>query len=187
MKRLLTSLAVFLIVLSFTVAVAGCRETGVAVTSPAAAPAVELQVSAAASMTDALRAVNEAYMKFHTNVTVTANFASSGTLQKQIEQGAPADVFISAAPSQMNALQGEGLILDTTRRDLLNNPVVLIVPSNSTLDLTDFSDLTSDRVKQIAIGDWQSVPAGTYGKEGSMEGLLGYTHLKMVCLKYGES
>jgi molybdate transport system substrate-binding protein len=128
-------------------------------------PAVTLNVSAAASLTDALEAVNDAYMQANENVTITANFASSGTLQKQIEQGAPADVFISAAAKQMDALQDGGLILGDTRQNLLNNRVVLVVPSNSTLEIDDFMDLLNDDVEQIALGDPEFVPAGTYGKQ----------------------
>ncbi len=146
-------------------AMTGCNESSAPATTAAIAEPVELNVSAAASMTDALADVNEAYMQANSNVTIIANFASSGTLQKQIEQGAPADVFISAAAKQMNALQDGGLIIDNTRQDLLNNKVVLVVPGNSTLNLTDFMDLLNDDVTQIAIGDPEFVPAGTYGKQ----------------------
>jgi molybdate transport system substrate-binding protein len=90
---------------------------------------------------------------------------NNGTLQKQIEQGAPADVFLSAAAKQMNALQDGGLIIDSTRQDLLNNKVVLVVPANSSLEITDFNDLLNENVKQIALGDPEFVPAGTYGKQ----------------------
>ncbi len=126
--------------------------------------AVELNVSAAASLTDVLKDINDLYTKKHPNVTITPNFAASGTLQTQIQQGAPCDVFISAGAKQMDALQSGGLILDDTRKDLLNNKIVLIVPNNSTLGLTKFEDLTNSNVKIIAIGDPKSVPAGTYGK-----------------------
>lgn len=121
-----------------------------------------LSVLAAASLTDALNEVNALYTKNNPHVTITPNYASSGTLQKQIEQGAPADVFISAASTQMDTLQREDLILTDTRVDLLNNQVVLIVPLDSTLNLTSFNDLTNTVVKKIAIGDPKSVPAGTY-------------------------
>ncbi|MBN1368381.1 MAG: molybdate ABC transporter substrate-binding protein [Dehalococcoidales bacterium] len=126
---------------------------------------VELNVSAAASLTDALQAVNNGYMEANKNVTILINFASSGTLQQQIEQGAPADVFISAAAKQMNALQDSGLIIDDTRQNLLNNKVVMVVPSDSSLNITSFMDLLRDEVKQVAIGDPEFVPAGTYGKQ----------------------
>lgn len=135
------------------------------ITGCGAAEKVTLNVSAAASMTDALAAVNDLYVQENSNVTILENFASSGTLQTQIENGAPADVFISAASKQMNALEEKGLILTDTRKDLLNNKVVLIVPKKSTLTLTDFSDLLNDDVKQIALGDPEFVPAGTYGKQ----------------------
>jgi molybdate transport system substrate-binding protein len=136
------------------------------VISGCARPAsVELNVSAAASLTDALQEVNNLYMQKHNNVTITANFAASGILQKQIEQGAPADVFISAAAKQMDALQAGGLIINATRRDLLNNKIVLVVPSNSTLNISAFTDLLKEDVKQIAIGDPEFVPSGIYGKQ----------------------
>jgi molybdate transport system substrate-binding protein len=126
---------------------------------------VTLNVSAAASLTDAIQDVNDLYMQENDNVNILANLAGSGTLQTQIETGAPADVFISAAAKQMNALEEKGLILTETRKDLLNNKVVLIVPDNSTLGVADFTDLINDDVKQIALGDPEFVPAGTYGQQ----------------------
>jgi molybdate transport system substrate-binding protein len=133
----------------------------------------ELNVSAAASLTDVLKDVNDLYMQSQKNATITVNFAASGTLQKQIEQGAPADVFISAGAAQMDTLQKEQLIVDETRKDLLNNKVVLIVPTDSTLKIASFTDLTGDAVKKIAIGDPKFVPAGTYAQQAF--GLLNIT------------
>jgi molybdate transport system substrate-binding protein len=133
--------------------------------SPAPVQAVTLNVSAAASMTDALKEVNTQYNHENPNVTISANFASSGTLQKQIEQGAPADVFISAAAKQMDALEKANLIIAGTRQNLLINKLVLIVPNDSTLGLTDFKDLAAARVTKIAIGDPKSVPAGDYAQQ----------------------
>jgi molybdate transport system substrate-binding protein len=124
-----------------------------------------LNVSAAASMTDALSEINELYIQTNDNVNILANFASSGTLRQQIEIGAPADVFISASVKHMNTLEEAGLILPDTRNDLLNNKVVLIVPEHTTLNLDDFSDLCNDDIKQIAMGDPEFVPAGNYGKQ----------------------
>ena len=89
---------------------------------------VTLNVSAAASLTDALKEINGLYMQGKPSVTITPNFGASGTLQKQIENGAPADVFISAAEAQMDALEKQELILNDTRKNLLNNKIVLIVP-----------------------------------------------------------
>ncbi len=126
---------------------------------------VELNVSAAASLTDALTAINKKYMEKNDYVKIVANFASSGILQKQIEQGAPADVFISAAAKQMDTLQAGKLIIDETRRDLLNNKIVLVVPTDSTLSISGFMDLMNDDIQHIAIGDPEFVPSGIYGKQ----------------------
>jgi molybdate transport system substrate-binding protein len=126
---------------------------------------VELNVSAAASLTDVVQEINTVYMQDNPNVTIIANFASSGTLQQQIEQGAPCDVFMSAAAAQMDNLQNGDLILTDTRQNLLYNSIVLIVPVDSTLDITSFEDLATDKVTMVAIGDPQSVPAGKYARQ----------------------
>jgi molybdate transport system substrate-binding protein len=126
---------------------------------------VTLNVSAAASLTDALTGVNAAYVAAHPGVTIVPNFASSGTCQQQIEQGVPCDVFLSAARLQMDNLENRGLLLAGSRIDLLNNRLVLIVPSASTLGITGFVDLASAAVKRIAIGDPASVPAGSYARD----------------------
>jgi molybdate transport system substrate-binding protein len=163
---------VLLITAFLTISLAGCAGT----TAPAAttpAPSVTLNIQAAASLTDALKEINSQYIQGKPNVTLTPNFASSGTLQKQIEQGAPADIFVSAGASQMDALQKANLILTDTRKNLLNNKVVLVVPNDSTLGLTGFQDLALDKVKKIAIGDPKSVPAGTYAQQAFDE--LGIT------------
>ncbi len=124
--------------------------------------AVNLNVSAAASLSNVLKDIDALYTQLNPNIKIAANFAASGTLQQQIEQGAPADVFISAAATQMDNLQKENLILTDTRTNLLKNTLVLIVPSDSTLGMTSYNDLTSDKVVKIAIGDPKSVPCGTY-------------------------
>ncbi len=129
------------------------------------APAVTVNVSAASSLTDVLGEINALYTKANPNGTITANFAASGTLQQQIENGAPADVFISASPKQVDALQGKKLIVENTRKDLLCNKVVLIVPDDSTLGIKSFNDLTGDTVKKVSIGDPDSVPAGQYARD----------------------
>ena len=138
-------------------------------TSITPAQPLSLIVSAAASLTDAVKEIDGLYAAVRPNVTITTNFGSSGTLQTQIENGAPADVFISAAATQMDSLQKENLILNETRRNLLNNKIVLIVPNATTLGITSFSGLTSDRVRKIAIGDPKSVPAGTYALQAFAE------------------
>ncbi len=139
--------------------------------------AVELRVSAASSLTDAIEDINDLYTGKHSNVTITATCDSSGKLQTQIEQGAPCDVFLSAGAKQMDALQTQGLLITDTRRDLLQNKVVLIVPNDSTLGLNDFNGLTGGAVARIAIGDPASVPAGSYAKK-ALEHLGIYAQLE---------
>ncbi len=153
-KLILLSSIVFLSIVSVTGA-AACSSKG---------PAT-LDVSVAASLTDALKEINNLYAQGKPDMTITTNFASSGTLQTQIENGAPADVFISAAAIQMDNLQSRGLMLSGTRRNLLSNKVVLVVPVDSTLGITGFKDLAGDKVERVAIGDPKSVPAGAYGQQ----------------------
>jgi molybdate transport system substrate-binding protein len=131
--------------------------------SPAAITQAKTQliVSAATSLTDALQELTPLYQQSRSNVTVRYNFASSGALQQQIANGAPADVFISAATQQMDALQQKNLLISDTRRNLLTNRLVLIVPAQGS-QVTDLKSLTDIRVKRIAIGDPRSVPAGQY-------------------------
>ena len=88
-------------------------------------PKSELIVSAAASLKDAMEGIKSLYLEENPNVVITYNFASSGSLQQQIEQGAPVDIFISAAAKQMDALQKKGLLLDDTRQDLLKNQIYI--------------------------------------------------------------
>jgi molybdate transport system substrate-binding protein len=130
---------------------------------------VTLNISAAASLANALTEINKAYAALKPWVTIVPNYGSSGTLQTQIEQGAPCDMFLSAAAAQMDNLQNEGLILTSTRVNLLTNKIVLIVPKNSTLGLKNFNDLTLPSVKMIAIGDPKSVPAGSYAIQAFTE------------------
>jgi len=125
----------------------------------------DLTVSAAISLKDALDAVKQAYASQAPSVSLSMNYGASGTLQLQIEQGAPVDVYISAAPKQMDALESKGLLLDGTRRDLLRNGIVLIVPNGSTLGISTFQDLLKPGVKKVALGEPVVVPAGKYAQE----------------------
>ncbi len=122
-----------------------------------------LTVSAAISLKDALTQVEAAYSASHRGVRFGNNLGGSGTLAMQIEQGAPVDVFLSAAEGPMNRLQAKGLLVNGTRRDLLRNTLVLIAPLDS--PLTGFAGLTANSVRILALGDPASVPAGRYGKQ----------------------
>lgn len=125
---------------------------------------VSLIISAAASLKDSMEEIKQLYATEKPHITITYNFGSSGSLQQQIEQGAPADIFMSAAAKQMNALKEKALVLDDTVKNLLENEVVLITPKSDTA-VKDFTDLTGDRVKKIALGEPKSVPVGQYAEE----------------------
>jgi len=133
-----------------------------------AAHAETVTVFAAASMKNALDAADSAWEKATGN-TVRVSFASSSTLARQIEQGAPADIFISADQDWMNYLEKKDLVKAGTRSDLVRNSIVLIAPATSgTGDVTiekDFplAKLLGDDGK-LAMGEVSSVPAGKYGK-----------------------
>ena len=144
---------------------------------------VNLTVSAAASLQDALEAIEPIYKNNQTEVDITYNFGSSGSLQQQIEQGAPVDIFISAAAKQMDALEAKNLLLPDTRRDLLKNEMVLIVPKDNTT-ITSFEDLGTDALTRIALGEPGSVPAGQYAEEVLTSlGLLDAVKPKVVYAK----
>lgn len=140
--------------------------------SPSSAPAssstaanTSLTIAAAASLTDVTKEIATQYKKTNPNVTLTFTYGSSGALQTQIEQGAPVDIFMSAASKQMDALIKKNLIDTSTRKNLLENKVVLITPKNSTLGIKSFNDLINSKVKKIAVGDPKSVPAGQYAEQ----------------------
>lgn len=126
---------------------------------------VELIVSAAASLTDVTAEIADNYKKVAPNVKLTFTYGSSGALQTQIEEGAPSDIFISAAVKQMDTLAEKDFIEKDSRIDLLQNKVVLIVSKDSKLNLTSFEDLVIDDVKSVALGDPSSVPVGQYSEE----------------------
>jgi molybdate transport system substrate-binding protein len=125
----------------------------------------QLTILAAASLTDVMEQIDQQYKLVCPDVSLTFSYGSSGTLQTQIEEGAPADVFLSAASKQMDALAEEGLLLDQTRMDLFKNELVLIKPKDSTLNISKFEDVSTELVKNIALGDPEGVPAGHYAKE----------------------
>lgn len=154
MKKLLPLLLIAALICSLS---AGCTK------SETGGESVELYVSAAASLTDVMQEIAEAYKSEAPNVTITFTFDSSGTLQTQIEEGAPSDIFVSAAQKQMNALEDGGFIKSGTRIDLLENEVVLIVPAGSGADIKSFEDVATDKVSMVAIGG-DSVPVGQYTK-----------------------
>lgn len=125
---------------------------------------IELHILAAASLTDAFEEIAKEYEKMAPDVRIVFNFDSSGTLKTQIEQGAPADLFVSAAMRQMNELDEAGLIKTDTIIKLLENKVVLIKPAGEQTEIASFEDAASDKAEMIAIGN-ADVPAGQYAEE----------------------
>ncbi|MBO9608583.1 MAG: molybdate ABC transporter substrate-binding protein [Paenibacillaceae bacterium] len=133
--------------------------------SPTPAAKVELTVSAAASLTDALNEIGKKYEASHANVKLAFNYGASGTLQQQIEQGAPADLFLSAASKNMKTLVDKQLVDAGKQRNLLSNELVVVVPADSKLTLTGVADLAKPEVKVLSVGIPESVPAGQYAKD----------------------
>ena len=125
---------------------------------------VTVRVFAAASMTEALGEIAELYIAENPGVTIEFNFDSSGTLQTQIENGAEADIFLSAATKQMTELAENGYVNEATQRDLLINKVVLIVPEDAETEMTSFEDVATDMLSLIALGN-ADVPCGQYAQE----------------------
>jgi molybdate transport system substrate-binding protein len=125
---------------------------------------ITLTVSVAASLQKSIGEIAARYQARHPGIKLAFNYGASGMLEQQIENGAPADLFISAAPGPMNKLAAVGLIDEATRRDLLRNSIVLIAPRNSTQPAS-FEDLAAPAVKLIGLGDPASVPAGEYGRQ----------------------
>jgi len=127
----------------------------------------ELIVFAAASMSGVLLEIAELYVDANPNVNLIFNFDSSGTLRTQIQEGAEADVFVSAATREMDQLEGRGLVLDGTRVDFLENQTVLIVPPGNPRGIESFADMIDALVAGdllLAMGN-MDVPAGRYAAE----------------------
>ncbi|MEH7011278.1 molybdate ABC transporter substrate-binding protein [Neobacillus niacini] len=124
---------------------------------------VELTISAAASLQDALNEITATFEKEHSNVKVNYNFGASGALQQQISQGAPVDLFFSAAEDKFDKLVQDGIIDKAKGTDLVGNELVLVVPNDTKKEIKTFEDLT--KTDKISIGTPEAVPAGQYAKE----------------------
>ena len=154
---------------------AGCGTSQATETKEnAEAAEVTLNVFAAASMTETLTEIQEMYKEVAPNVTLVFNFDSSGTLKTQIQEGADCDVFISAAQKQMNQLdkdadpkvntEGLDYVLEGTRINLLENKVVLAVPDGNPKGIESFTDIGTDKLSLLALGN-EDVPVGQYSEE----------------------
>ena len=124
----------------------------------------ELNVFAAISLTDALGEIGAAFTA-ENGVKIFYNFAASTTLQRQLEKGATADIFISASPRQVIALERNGLLETGSRQDLLTNRLVLVSDDTTRISMETLTNLAVPEISRIAIGHPNIVPAGTYAKE----------------------
>jgi molybdate transport system substrate-binding protein len=158
-----------------------CLSLFLGATVSIAAQAADLTVSAAASLTNALRDIAPLFEAAHPGTRVQFNFAASGVLLQQIAKGAPVDVFASADQETMDQAQAQNLVTGAQRRDFVANRLVVIVPAASTRVPAALADLTQPGYARIAIGLPASVPVGRYTK-GVLEaaGQWGAIEPKMV-------
>lgn len=125
------------------------------------ATAEELNVFAAASLTDALEEIGKAYQTASGN-EISFNLGASSDLARQIQAGAPADVFLSADKAQMDAVEEAGLVRAADRVALLSNTLAIVVPAASSIRLAAPGDLVG--LKRLALADPEAVPAGLYAR-----------------------
>ena len=125
----------------------------------------ELHISAAASLTDAMKEISAEFEKENPDIKIIFNVGSSGALHQAIENGGETDLFFSAAQKQMDALEKSNNLVEGTRKNLLENEVVLIVPTDSDKNISSFTDLTQENINRIALGEFKGVPVGQYSEE----------------------
>ncbi|NJL99854.1 MAG: molybdate ABC transporter substrate-binding protein [Synechococcaceae cyanobacterium RM1_1_27] len=155
--------------------------TGLALRIPALAQSTSILVGAAGSLQPVLTEIDTLFTEAHPDIEVEYTFANSGSVQQQVEQGAPLDVVFFAAANFMDTLQDTNLIVEGSRQDLLSNRMALIVPQDSTVMIEDFADLTEEGIEVLSIGDLQAMPAGRYAAEILTEaGVFAELRPKMV-------
>ncbi len=150
---------------------------------PASVEKKEILVLAAASLSNVMTEIKTKYEAKNPGIKLTFNFGSSGPLQKQIEQGAPADLFISAGASQVDALEKENLLASGTRSNLLGNALVLVVPIDNAKKINSFEDIT--KAELLSMGDPASVPAGKYAQE-TLKNMKLWDSLRPTSIVYGK-
>jgi molybdate transport system substrate-binding protein len=133
--------------------------------TPPVVHAQELTLSVAISMKEAIEEFGARFQRAYPGVILRYNFGGSGDLQKQIEAGAPVDVFVSAADRQMDELERKGLILAGSRQTFARNTLCVIVPADTHSTITRATDLLQPQVQRVAIGNPKTVPAGQYAEE----------------------
>jgi molybdate transport system substrate-binding protein len=123
--------------------------------------AAEVRVFAAASLTDSMKEVASAYEK-ESGDKVIFNFGASSTLARQIQEGAPADIFFSADEAKMDWLESKGLIEKGTRKDRLSNTLVIVIAAENGAAINSPKDLAAPNIRRVALGDPRAVPIGVY-------------------------
>lgn len=176
MMKKISYILVLLMLVTFVFAGCGDQNKDAPAAEGPTDEAVEINISAASSLTDALTEIQAEYAK-ESNAKLLFNFAASGALQKQIEEGAPCDLFISAAKSNMDTLEGEGLIVADSRKDILGNTLTLIAASEKADVVKGYETLTNGQIASISIGTPDSVPAGKYAQQ-SLENLAIWDQIK---------
>lgn len=136
---------------------------GLALIGSLSVRAAEITAFAAASLTDSLKEIGAAYEK-QSGDRIIFNFGASSTLARQIEEGAPADIFFSADEAKMGGLEKKGLILKETRKSRLSNSLVIVVSAEGGPAIESPKDLATDKVKRLALAEPKTVPAGIYAK-----------------------
>jgi len=124
--------------------------------------AAQVTVFAAASLTDSLKQIAADYEKTSGD-KIVFNFAASGTLSRQIEAGAPVDIFFAADETKADALEKKGLLISGTRKSLLGNVLVIVTPTGAPA-INSPAELTNTAIQHLAIGEVKTVPCGTYAK-----------------------
>jgi molybdate transport system substrate-binding protein len=125
----------------------------------------EITISAAISLKNAFEDIGRIFQERNPGTKVLFNFGASGDLARQIEAGAPVDVFASAAQKDMDDIGKKDLIAPNSRKDFAKNGVVLVQPTNSITPIQTLTDLQKTEIKKIAIGNPKTVPAGRYAEE----------------------
>lgn len=126
---------------------------------------VEVTVSAAASLKNVLEEIKSNFEDTNNHITILYNLGGSGALKQQIIQGAPTDIFISAAKDQFEELKQKGLIDKENQSNLLGNQLVLITNKANPAHLENIQDLSKKEIEKVAIGVPETVPAGMYAKQ----------------------
>jgi molybdate transport system substrate-binding protein len=125
----------------------------------------EIIVSAAISLKNAFEEIGKVFMEKHPGAKVGFNFGGSGDLARQIEAGAPVDVFASAAQKDIDDIDRKGLVAPNSRKNFAGNALVLVKPASSNIPINSMEDLRKKEVGKVSIGNPQTVPAGRYAEE----------------------